>query len=99
MNTHRQQQIWQVISQIPKGKVASYGQVAQQAGLGQAARFVGYVLRQLPSDSQLPWHRVVNAQRTLSLPENSPAYQQQKQRLIAEGITFNGKKILPSHFI
>jgi methylated-DNA-protein-cysteine methyltransferase-like protein len=51
------------------------------------------VLKKLPANSGLPWHRVVNSQRTLSLPADSPAYRQQKQRLLAEGIEFNKEKI------
>jgi methylated-DNA-protein-cysteine methyltransferase-like protein len=89
-----QMRIWQVVSQIPKGKVASYKLVAQQAGIPQAARLVGNVLRKLPKDTELPWHRVVNSQGKISLLANSFAYQQQKQRLLAEGIEFNKEKIL-----
>ncbi|WP_235015476.1 MGMT family protein [Oceanicoccus sp. KOV_DT_Chl] len=94
---NNQQRIWQVVSQIPAGYVASYGQVAAQAGLPKAARLVGNVLRQLPDDSKLPWHRVVNAQRKISFPQLSDAYQHQKQRLLAEGISFNGEVIAKQH--
>lgn len=84
-----EQRIWQVVAQIPKGKVASYGQVAQLAGLGRGARMVGRTLHKLPAGSRLPWHRVINAQGRISLPEHSHSYQQQRQRLEDEGVRFN----------
>lgn len=94
----KRQRIWQVISTIPAGKVASFGQVAVQAGLPNAARMVGNTLRQLPAESKLPWHRVINAQGKISLPPNSAAYHLQRQRLIAEGIIFSRDKIAPQYF-
>lgn len=97
MNQNNQQRIWQVVSQIPEGKIASYGQVAAQAGIPQAARLVGNVLRKLPEDSNLPWHRVVNGQRKISFPIGSLAYQQQRQRLLSEGVTFSKEKIAANH--
>ena len=62
------QRIWQVVALIPRGKVSSYGEVARQAGLPGAARRVGYALRCLPTDTRIPWHRVIGAQGRLSLP-------------------------------
>ena len=97
MNLDNRQRIWQVVSQIPKGKIASYGQVAAQAGIPKAARLVGNVLKQLPEGSNLPWHRVVNSQRKISFPIGSPAYQEQKQRLLSEGISFHKEKIAKDH--
>ena len=61
------QMILSVIIQIPKGKVASYGQVAKFAGLPKHARLVGRVLGQLPEDHNIPWYRVVNSQGRISL--------------------------------
>ncbi len=87
------ERIWQTVSQIPKGNVASYGQVAKLAGLPRAARLVGNVLRKLPNDTQLPWHRVINGQGKISLTIDSPSYKEQKARLIDEGIIFNGEKV------
>ena len=81
------QRIWQVVALIPAGRVATYGDVARQAGLGRAARRVGLALGQLPEGSRIPWHRVVNSAGKLSLPAGSPAERQQRQRLLEEGIT------------
>ena len=84
--------IWQVVALVPAGRVATYGDVARQAGLPGAARRVGYALRQLPPDSRIPWHRVVNAQGRISLPEGSASRYTQRERLEAEGIAFRGNR-------
>ena len=80
--------IWQVITLIPRGKVASYGDVAKQAGMPGAARRVGRALKGLPGDTRIPWHRVINAQGRLSLPADSASRYKQRERLEAEGIIF-----------
>ena len=54
--------IYAVVSRIPKGRVATYGQVAALARLPRRARLVGYALHTLPAESDVPWHRVVNAE-------------------------------------
>ena len=80
--------IWQVVALIPSGKVATYGDVARQAGMPGAARRVGMALRRLPADTRIPWHRVINAQGRISLPEGSASQLTQRERLEAEGILF-----------
>ncbi|GJM12300.1 MAG: methylated-DNA--protein-cysteine methyltransferase [Pseudohongiella sp.] len=86
------EKIWQIVYQIPKGKVSSYGQVARLAGLPGYARYVGHVMKNLPEGTKLPWHRVANSQGKLSFPRSSNAYQTQKSRLEAEGVVFvNGR--------
>jgi methylated-DNA-protein-cysteine methyltransferase-like protein len=82
--------IWQVVAAIPAGKVATYGSVAQQAGLARAARRVGKALRGLPADTRIPWHRVINAQGRISLPAGSESHNVQRERLEAEGVCFRG---------
>src|SRR5690606_34221937 len=82
-----------VVNAIPYGKVATYGQVAQLAGLGRAARFVGTCMKRLPKNTRLPWHRVINAQGKISFPVDSEGYKVQKQRLENEGIYFGSQKI------
>lgn len=84
--------IWQVVAAIPQGKVATYGQVAQLAGLPGAARMVGRCLSQLPRDTKLPWFRVVNASGRISLPVGSEGYLKQVALLQEEGIAvLNGR--------
>lgn len=86
------QRIWQIVSLIPAGQVATYGDVAQQAGLGRSARRVGAALRALPQDTRIPWHRVINAQGQISLPAGSASQYTQRERLEAEGVVFRGNK-------
>ncbi len=88
-----QQQILDAVRRIPRGEVASYGEVAARAGLPRRARLVGRVLAALPSDSTVPWHRVVNAQRRISLPANSRAAREQQRRLRAEGLRVEGARV------
>lgn len=85
--------IYHVIAHIPPGKVLTYGQVAQMAGLGRGARQVGRTLKYLPPGSLLPWHRVVNSRGTLSLPPESSSHALQKEKLQQEGIVFNKDRI------
>ena len=90
---NREQMIWQTVAAIPRGKVATYGQVAAMAGMPGSARQVGTALKRLPPDSNVPWHRVVNAQGKISLPNNSDGFKQQQSRLDDEGIAVNNGKL------
>ncbi len=93
------ERIWQVVALIPPGKVSTYGDIARLAGLPGAARRVGSALRQLPPDSRIPWHRVINAQGRISLPAGtSSAGHSQQQQLEAEGITFLNGKVNLKHY-
>lgn len=86
------EQIWKIVHSIPYGKVTSYGAVARLAGLPSGARLVGRTLSQLPEDSGLPWHRVINASGRISFPEGSEQHRAQRQRLLEEGVAFcNGR--------
>lgn len=80
--------ILRTVRRIPHGAVATYGQVAREAGLGRRARLVGQALRHLPEGSDVPWHRVVNAQGRISLPEASDSGRLQRARLEEEGVVF-----------
>ena len=84
--------IYAVVARIPKGCVATYGQIAKLAGLGRHARQVGYALHATPEDVVIPWHRVINAQGRISFPPDSKGYEMQKSLLEGEGVVFlNGK--------
>lgn len=90
------QLIWQVVASIPKGKVASYGQIANLAGLPGYARYVGTTLSRLPAGTKLPWHRVVNA--ALKIAERSGTRMlEQRKRLEAEGVVLINGKVLKQH--
>jgi methylated-DNA-protein-cysteine methyltransferase-like protein len=78
--------IWTAVEAIPRGRVASYGQVALAAGLPGRARMVGKALAGLPPDSRVPWQRVVNARGELSLTGESG--REQRRLLEREGVRF-----------
>ena len=80
--------IYQVIRRIPRGRVATYGQVAELAGRPGHARQVGYALHQLPYGSDVPWHRVVNAQGRISARSEPGSEGLQRAMLEEEGIVF-----------
>lgn len=82
-----------VVRDIPRGRVASYGQVAELAGIARGARQVGYALNRLPPDSDVPWHRVVNAAGRISLPDAGGAAAEQTARLRAEGVRVARRRI------
>lgn len=85
----RWERVYAVVRRIPKGRVATYGQVARLAGLGRNARQVGYALHALPAHSGVPWHRVINARGEVSLGPSGGADVTQRLRLEREGVTFN----------
>jgi methylated-DNA-protein-cysteine methyltransferase-like protein len=76
-----------IIKRIPRGKVATYGQVATLAGNPRAARQVVRILHSSSKKDKLPWHRVVNSQRKIALPSGS-GYELQQSLLKREGIKF-----------
>jgi methylated-DNA-protein-cysteine methyltransferase-like protein len=89
----RAQRIVAVIRAIPAGCVASYGQVAELAGIPRGARQVGHVLRQLPSGHRVPWFRVVQAAGTIAFPPDSPQFARQVRRLMMDGVAVIGGRI------
>lgn len=87
-------QILQVIALIPYGKVATYGQIAKLAGLAKHARLVGYVLKKMDADTEIPWHRVINSQGKISMIKvNLQGENIQSLKLLAEGVVVIGDKI------
>ncbi len=88
----KDQKIWQVVLAIPPGKVASYGQVAEMAGLGRQARYIGRALGKLPKGHAVPWYRVIRSNGQIAFPEGSDIYREQVGLLQAEGVeVVNGK--------
>ena len=81
--------IYATIRRIPRGRVATYGQIAQLAGLGGHARQVGYALHATPEDVSVPWHRVINAKGEISLRTEPGADNEQYKLLTKEGVKFN----------
>jgi methylated-DNA-protein-cysteine methyltransferase-like protein len=83
--------IYAVVRRIPKGRVATYGQVAAIAGLPGRARQVGYALSALPHHRRVPWHRVINAQGEISRRSRPGDELQQRFLLQGEGVTFDAR--------
>ena len=88
----RYRRIYAQVARIPRGRVATYGQIAALAGLGGQARLVGYALHALPDDTELPWQRVVNARGEVSA-RSDPNGHEAVQRVILqdEGIVFDAR--------
>jgi methylated-DNA-protein-cysteine methyltransferase related protein len=83
-----------VVAKIPKGKVASYGAVADAAGFPGNARRVAWALKD--TDGRLPWHRVLGSGGKILLPKQAGA--EQRLRLEAEGVRFvRGKVDMKKH--
>jgi len=88
------EKIWRVVARVPRGRVATYGQIARMAGLLNGARTVGWAMRALSEDRRIggrrvPWHRVINAQGAISLRggEDGGGAPRQAAALRREGIT------------
>ncbi len=84
---NRNARVWAVVSAIPRGRVATYKQVASLAGIAgpSAARQVGYALAALPHGSDVPWHRVINARGEVSR-RGGGGDNGQYERLALEGV-------------
>jgi len=78
--------IWKTVNAIPKGKVSSYGQVADLAGLPGRARLVGKSLGHVPKDMQVNWHRVLRANGHIAFAKGSDAALKQTGLLQEEGV-------------
>ena len=78
--------IYETIRDIPQGCVASYGQIAEIAGIPRGARQVGWALKHLPRDQSVPWHRVITVSGRIAFEPGSASFEKQKELLIAEDI-------------
>ncbi len=84
------QRIYDVVRAVPRGKVATYGQIAMLAGLDGQARQVGYAMAAVPASSAVPWHRVINAQGRVSMRSEGPGGTIIQQQLLErEGVVFS----------
>lgn len=87
--------IYAVVKRVPRGRVATYGQIAALAGSPGAARQVGYALHATPEGMRIPWQRVVNAQGTISRRADPDDEDRQRRMLEAEGIRFDPRGRIP----
>lgn len=79
-------QVLHYILRIPRGKVATYGQIAKLAGKPQGARGVAWILHSSSTVHKLPWHRVLNTKGKISFEKGSHNFRKQKLLLISEGV-------------
>lgn len=75
-----------MVGLIPKGHVATYGQIAALAGYPRNSRQVGSLMRSLPANSKVPWHRVISSSGQISIRPNSDSMELQAKRLKSEGV-------------
>ena len=86
------ERVWATVKRIPRGRVATYGQIAALAGMPRHARQAGYALAATPANKKIPWHRVINAQGKISLRLKhweSGSDDLQRILLEAEGVLFD----------
>ncbi len=92
-DTSLRELIWQVVATIPRGKVASYGQIARLCGYPSHARYVGTTMKNLPRGSKLPWFRVLRSNGELAFPVASAPYKRQRDLLEKEKVIFRAGKV------
>jgi methylated-DNA-protein-cysteine methyltransferase related protein len=87
---NRNERVWQVVKRIPRGKVATYGQIAELATLcgRSAARHVGYALSALTDGTKIPWQRVINKDGKVSPRGDPDRPEYQRILLESEGVEF-----------
>lgn len=83
--------IYAAVRRVPRGRVATYGQIARLAGIPGAARQVGYALNATPQGMRIPWQRIVNAQGTISRRADPDDEVHQRRLLEAEGVRFDAR--------
>jgi methylated-DNA-protein-cysteine methyltransferase-like protein len=83
------QQVWDLVRDIPRGQVATYGQIAEALGSPRAARTVGWALHALPEGSDVPWHRVLNREGRISTSKHPEGHGEQRRLLEGEGVRFD----------
>lgn len=88
-----QEKVYVIAQRIPKGKVATYGQLAQMAGSPKAARAVGMCMKHNPDMSIIPCHRVVASDGKLTGYAYGDGVVTKKEILLREGVSFRGDKV------
>lgn len=85
-----EQSLYATLACLPVATLCTYGQLAKRCGFPNYARHVGRSLSKLPSDTKLPWHRVINSQGKISL--TGEGFLRQKDRLNSEGIEIDEQR-------
>lgn len=92
------ERVYKIVRTIPRGRVATYGQIARLAGKPHAARMVGWAMSSSSPKQPVPWHRVVGAGGRVVIAKAIQYSQIQKNLLQREGIKFRGECIIMSQF-
>ena len=93
------EKVYEVVKQIPKGKVTTYGAIAKYLGHPKSARMVGWAMNKAHNDDSIPAHRVVNRNGVLT-GKHHFAFQSMEKQLLAENIIVEDNKIVDfeTHF-
>lgn len=97
MNTF--QKIYEVVKRIPRGKVATYGQIATLAGNRHWSRVVGYALHSNPDPKKIPCHRVVTRDGCVSSAFAFGGANEQVRLLTDEGVGFENGRVILKDFL
>jgi len=87
--TEFDERVWALVRRIPRGRVMTYGQIADVLGFPGRARAVGFAMRHSPPS--VPWHRVVSSRGVISPRPDQEGMREQRCRLEAEGVRFDGE--------
>jgi methylated-DNA-protein-cysteine methyltransferase-like protein len=91
--------VYALVEQIPKGKVTTYGAIAEAIGMKRSARMVGQALNAVPEGSGIPAQRVINRIGALSGAHHFGGYDRMRSLLVKEGVTFKGDVVdMAKHF-
>ncbi len=88
-DSNYRQRVYEIVRRIPRGRVMTYGQIAEILGEGYTPRTVGFVMH--GSDEDTPWHRVINAQGACSTGKVVLPFDKQQRMLEGEGVIFNDR--------
>ena len=88
----QRRQVLEAVRAVPPGQVAGYGEIARRAGLPGLARLVARILS-AGDEPGLPWHRVLRSDGRIAFPAGSPEFDEQVQRLRAEGVRVEAGRV------
>ena len=93
------EKVYEIVRQIPKGKVTTYGAIAETLGMKSSSRLVGQALRSMPDGMELPAQRVINHAGLLSGAHQFGGYERMRWLLEREGVLFKGNGVdMDKHF-
>jgi methylated-DNA-protein-cysteine methyltransferase-like protein len=85
------EKVWRIVALIPRGKVATYGQIASMLDSPRAARTVGWALHSTPEELDIPWQRVINSKGMVSIDCGEHDPNLQRVLLESEGVVFDAR--------